>query len=201
MSKVSLSEKIKVTTEPWLMPVVRVLIQCRVHPNVVTLLCFLGFLVSAFFIAQGKFFLAGLLLIFFAPLDAIDGLLARASNRVSSFGAFLDSTMDRYGEIVIFLSLTYYFILKGSISGIILCFLGITGSLMVSYTRARAEGLGFECKIGLLTRLERITLLIISLILDTIFIFLILLSLFTHLTALQRIWHVYRTSKVYSVNS
>jgi len=195
MNKMSLTERLKLNTEPYLLPVVKLLMHYNVHPNVITLLCFFGFVLSAFFIAQGKFLVAGLLLLFFAPLDAIDGLLARTAKKVTSFGAFLDSTMDRYGEIFLFLALCYYFILKGSASGILLSFLGITGSLMVSYTRARAEGVGIPCKIGLLTRFERLTLLIISLILDAVFLSLSLLAFLTHFTALQRIWHVYKTSK------
>lgn len=195
MSRLSLNEKIKLSTEPYLLPLVRILMNFNVHPNVVTLICFLGFVISALFIAQGKFLIAGIILLFFAPLDAIDGLLARTANKVTAFGSFLDSTMDRYGEIFLFLALTYYFMLKGSPSGILLSFLGITGSLMVSYTRARAEGVGISCKVGLLTRFERITLIVISLILDSIFLCLTLLALLTHLTAFQRIWHVYKNSK------
>ncbi len=195
MSKASISEKIKLSTEPMLLPIVRILMQFNIHPNVITLLCLAGFLISALFIAQGKFLMAGLILLVFAPLDAIDGLLARTGNKVTKFGAFLDSTMDRYGEIFLFLAFTYYFILKGSIAGIVISFLGITGSLMVSYTRARAEGIGLSCKIGWFTRFERITLIILSLILETIFIALTLLAFLTHLTALQRIWYVYKLSK------
>ncbi len=195
MSKAGISEKIKLSTEPMLLPIVRILMQFNIHPNVITLLCLAGFLISALFIAQGKFLMAGLILLVFAPLDAIDGLLARTGNKVTKFGAFLDSTMDRYGEIFLFLAFTYYFILKGSIAGIVISFLGITGSLMVSYTRARAEGIGLSCKIGWFTRFERITLIILSLILETIFIALTLLAFLTHLTALQRIWYVYKLSK------
>lgn len=195
MSKISFSEKIKVTTEPLFLPFVKILMKFNIHPNVVTFFCFFGFVLSAIFIAQGKFIIAGIILILFGPLDAMDGLLARTANKVSKLGAFLDSAMDRYGEIFLFLAFTYYFILKGSISGIIISFLGITGSLMVSYTRARAEGLGFSCKVGILTRFERIFLIILSLILESIFLVLTLLALLTHLTALQRIWHVYKLSK------
>ncbi len=195
MSKISLTERIKITTEPLLMPVVRLLMSLNVHPNVVTILCFSGFFLGALFIAQGKFLLAGLILLIFAPLDAIDGLLARTAKKVTTFGAFLDSTMDRYGEIFVFLAFTYYFILKGSMLGIILSFLGITGSLMVSYTRARAEGVGIDCKVGLLTRFERLTILIFSLLFDLVILSLAILAILTHLTALQRVWHVYRKSK------
>ncbi|MFN3407025.1 MAG: CDP-alcohol phosphatidyltransferase family protein, partial [Caldimicrobium sp.] len=144
---------------------------------------------------QGKFLMAGLILIIFAPLDAIDGLLARTANKITKFGAFLDSTLDRYGEIFLFLAFLYYFMLKGSIAGIIISFLGITGSLMVSYTRARAEGLGLTCKVGLLTRFERTLILILSLLLETIFVALTFLAFFTHFTALQRMWYVYKVAK------
>lgn len=195
MNKLSLTERIKVSTEPLLMPVVRALMNLNVHPNVVTLLCFTGFFLGAIFIAQGEFLIAGLILLLFAPLDAVDGLLARTAKKVTAFGAFLDSTMDRYGEILVFLAFTYYFIIKGSTWGIILSFLGITGSLMVSYTRARAEGVGISCKVGLLTRFERLTILIFSLLLDIVMVSLTILALLTHLTALQRIWHVYRYSR------
>lgn len=195
MSRISLTERIKLSTEPLLLPLVKVLINLNVHPNVITLFCLFGFILSAFFIAQGKFLVAGLVLLIFAPLDAVDGLLARTAKKVTSFGAFLDSTMDRYGEIFLFLALTYYFMLKGSVAGILLSFLGITGSLMVSYTRARAEGVGISCKVGLLTRFERLTLIVISLILDSIFLCLTILAFFTHLTTLQRIWYVYKNSK------
>lgn len=177
------------------MPVVRVLMTLNVHPNVITLLCFAGFFLGAIFIAQGEFLIAGFILLLFAPLDAVDGLLARTAKKVTAFGAFLDSTMDRYGEILVFLAFTYYFVLKGSTSGILLSFLGITGSLMVSYTRARAEGIGISCKVGLLTRFERLTILILSLLLDLVIVSLTILALLTHLTALQRIWHVYKNSK------
>ncbi|MFN4197034.1 MAG: CDP-alcohol phosphatidyltransferase family protein [Caldimicrobium sp.] len=195
MSKLSLSEKIKLTAEPYMLPLVKVLMQWNVHPNVITIICFLGFIISAFFIAQGKFLIAGIILIIFAPLDAIDGLLAKTANKITKFGAFLDSTLDRYGEIFLFLAFLYYFMFKGSIAGIIISFLGITGSLMVSYTRARAEGLGLTCKVGLLTRFERILILILSLLLETIFVALTFIAFFTHFTALQRMWHVYKVAK------
>ncbi|MDM7202862.1 MAG: CDP-alcohol phosphatidyltransferase family protein [Thermodesulfobacteriaceae bacterium] len=195
MSKLGFSEKIKISAEPLLLPIVRLLANLNVHPNIITSLCLVGFIISAFFVAQGKFLLAGLILLAFAPLDAIDGLLARTANKITKFGAFLDSTMDRYGEIFLFLAFTYYFLLKGSVSGVIISFLGITGSIMVSYTRARAEGLGITCKVGLFTRFERIALIILSLILETIFLALTILAFLTHITALQRIWYVYRATK------
>ncbi|WP_022855860.1 CDP-alcohol phosphatidyltransferase family protein [Thermodesulfobacterium thermophilum] len=195
MSKINLSETARNLAQPILLPLVKVLSGLNVHPNAITILCFLGFVLSSFFIAYGEFVVAGILLLLFAPLDALDGALARFTNKVSPFGAFLDSTLDRYGEIFIFLGFCYYFIAYNQPYQALLSFLGITGSLMVSYARARAEGVGFECKIGMFTRFERITFLIIALIFDLITLFLVVISVFTHLTAIQRILYVYKNQK------
>ncbi len=195
MTRLGISEWVRNVSQPVILPVVKLLANWGVHPHLVTVVCFLGFILSSLFIVKGEFFIAGLLLSIFAPLDAIDGALARFTNKVSAFGAFLDSVLDRYGEIFIFLGFMWYFLVKGSIAGVTLSFLGITGSIMVSYTRARAEGVGIECKVGILTRFERITLLIFSLIFDLVFIFLILVTLFSHFTAFQRIWHVFKQTQ------
>jgi len=195
LEKLAFSEKVRATTEPILIPIARFLLRLGVKPNHVTLVCLFGFAVSSVFIAQGQFLLAGILLLLFAPLDAVDGMLARVGNMVTTFGAFLDSTLDRYGEIFIFLAFCLYHIYIGSGAGIILSFVALTGSLMVSYTRARAEGLGLQCKVGLFTRFERVFLLIISLLLDAIFLYLTVISILTHVTALQRILHVYKQTR------
>ncbi len=195
MAKLAFNETIRNISQPLLLPIVKILASRDVHPNVITLTCLAGFIISAFFIAYGKFLLGGIFLFLFAPFDAIDGLLARYSKKVTSFGAFLDSVLDRYGEIFLFFAFTYYFLTQNSIYGVILSFLAITGSLMVSYTRARAEGVGFECKVGFLTRFERITLLIIALVFNVCIPLLLFIAVFTHITALQRIFHVYKVYK------
>ncbi|NPA40343.1 MAG: CDP-alcohol phosphatidyltransferase family protein [Thermodesulfobacteria bacterium] len=201
MGRVDLNQKLSLTqtarnlSQPILNPVVKVLAACEVHPNFVTILCFLGFIGSSYFIAKGNFLVAGILIAVFGPLDAIDGALARASKKVTPFGAFLDSTLDRYGEIFLFLGLTYFFSSTNNFWGVLLSFLAITGSLMVSYTRARAEGVGFECKIGLLTRFERLLLITIGLIFQVMLPVLAFISVFTHFTALQRMYYVYKQYK------
>ncbi|WP_038054869.1 CDP-alcohol phosphatidyltransferase family protein [Thermodesulfobacterium hydrogeniphilum] len=195
MAKLSFNDTVRQLSQPLLLPIVKVLANLKIHPNIITILCFTGFVISSYFIACGKFLIAGILLLIFAPLDAIDGALARFSNQVTHFGAFLDSTLDRYGEIFVFLAFTYYFLINNLFYGVLLSFLGITGSLMVSYTRARAEGAGFECKIGFLTRFERLFLLILALLFDFCTLFLIFISIFTHFTALQRILYVYKQYK------
>jgi CDP-diacylglycerol--glycerol-3-phosphate 3-phosphatidyltransferase len=195
MAKLAFNETVRNISQPLLLPIVKILASLGIHPNTITITCLAGFIISSFFIAYGKLFLGGIFLFLFAPFDAIDGLLARYSKKVTSFGAFLDSVLDRYGEIFLFLAFTYYFLNQNSSYGVVLSFLAITGSLMVSYTRARAEGVGFECKAGLLTRFERITLLIIALIFDVCLPLLLFIAIFTHITALQRIIHVYKAYK------
>jgi CDP-diacylglycerol--glycerol-3-phosphate 3-phosphatidyltransferase len=140
---------------------------------------------------------AGWILAVLGPLDAVDGLLAREQQRSSSFGAFLDSTVDRYAEFFLFLGLLIHMTLNEGrgLGAAVLILAAMTGSILVSYTRARAEALGFECKVGLLTRFERLFLLAVGLIFGWIYPVLVVLALLTHVTALQRIFHVYRNAQ------
>ncbi|WP_297058656.1 CDP-alcohol phosphatidyltransferase family protein [Thermosulfurimonas sp.] len=189
------TERVKARSEPFFLPLVRLLSRLRVHPSTVSVAGFIGVVLAGVILALGHLRLGGLLLALFGPLDAVDGMLARKTNQVSTFGAFLDSTLDRYAEIALFLGLTYYFLRLGNHWGVILCLLTLTGSLMVSYTRARAEGLGLSCKVGLFTRFERLLVLTVGLVFGGLIPILALLSLLTHFTALQRILHVRRQSR------
>ncbi len=136
---------------------------------------------------------AGWMLAVFGPLDAVDGLLARDQGGESTFGAFLDSTVDRYAEFFLYLGLLSYFLIHsgGGFREAALVLSALTGSILVSYARARAEALGFECKIGILTRFERLFALAVGLIFNWIYPILWFLAIFTHITAIQRIIHVY----------
>lgn len=152
-------------------------------------------------IALGYFALGGVLIIFAGIFDALDGSLARLTNRVTRFGAFLDSTTDRFAEGALFLGMLYAFVQRGTIIAVYLIFFALLGSLMVSYARARAEGIGVQCKEGMLTRFERIALIVLGL-LATVFwgdaplvVVLGVLAVFTNLTAAQRMWLVYRATR------
>jgi CDP-diacylglycerol--glycerol-3-phosphate 3-phosphatidyltransferase len=137
-------------------------------------------------------------LIVAAFFDGIDGALARLLNRVTRFGAFLDSTTDRFSEAALFLGLLIYYYGRGAGAEVILCYMAIIGSLMVSYTRARAEGLGISLREGLFTRLERMVALIAGLLLSPwipLWIVLGLLAVLSNFTALQRIWLVWRATR------
>ncbi len=170
-------------------------------PNALTLLGFLAMCGIGVVLAGGNLALGGLLIIAAGIFDALDGSLARLTNRVSKFGAFLDSTTDRFAEGALYFGIMHAFMQRGMTFVAYLVFLALLGSLMVSYTRARAEGIGVEMKEGLMTRFERIALLVIGLLLTALFGdapilgVLGILAVLTNLTAAQRMWLVYRATK------
>jgi CDP-diacylglycerol--glycerol-3-phosphate 3-phosphatidyltransferase len=151
-------------------------------------------------IATGKLQLAGVLLILFSIFDAFDGTVARLTGRVSRFGSFFDSTLDRYAEAVVLFGLLIYETgLEGTRTEVLLIYASIVGSLLVSYARAKAESLGIKCTEGLLTRAERVLLLVVGLLLspytfwilpNTLTLVLWLLAILSNFTAIQRIWAV-----------
>jgi CDP-diacylglycerol---glycerol-3-phosphate 3-phosphatidyltransferase len=149
-------------------------------------------------VAQGWFLAAGVCLWLFSLTDTLDGALARATGRVSVFGAFLDSVCDRYAEAGVFLGLVWWYQTTGDALGLALAYLSIIGSLMVSYARARAEGVGFEAaEVGWFQRPERIVLLGVGFLLASIqpaalLVVLAALAVLTSLTVLQRVRHVAR---------
>lgn len=170
-------------------------------PNGLTLIGFFFMCFIGVVIATGNFALGGLLVIVAGIFDALDGSLARLTNRVTKFGAFLDSTTDRFAEGALFLGIMHPFLQRGVTFVAYLAMFALLGSLMVSYARARAEGINVEMKEGMLTRFERIALLIIGLGLTAFFgdapllIVLAFLAVFTNLTAIQRMWLVYQATK------
>ncbi len=164
-------------------------------PNAVTVLGFLLTVAVAWVLAAGQTQLAGWLIIFALAFDAVDGTLARTSGRTSHFGAFLDSTLDRWAEIAIYMALVWVFLRTGQNLAVFLAVAALASSLMVSYTRARAEGVGIQCKGGLLTRLERIIILIVGLIFNLVIWALAIITVLAGFTAVQRIWITWRASR------
>ncbi len=130
-----------------------------------------------------------------APLDAVDGAMARLRGNPSRFGAFLDSVIDRYDELLLLGGLIFYFNNQDNQSGIMLTFLAAMGSVLVSYTRARAEGLGLNAKAGILTRIERAIILIIGLLLAKPIFSVGIIAVLANITAIQRICRVWQESK------
>ncbi len=163
-----------------------------VTPNMVTFTGFALTAISAIILATGNFPLGGWLLFGAALFDMLDGALARITDQSSTFGAFLDSTLDRYSESVTFFALAYFYAQQQNArTELVLIFAILVGSLMVSYVKARAEALKVECKAGWLQRPERLFLLITSLILGWLVPVLWILAIMTNITALQRIYEVY----------
>ncbi len=177
-------------------PVARRLTRWGIHPNTITILgCLLTTAVGAV-LATGRLRLGGLLLLAASSLDAFDGALARVSGEKSRFGAFLDSTLDRFSEGALFFGLLVAMVRQGEPGMAYLVFAAAIGSLMVSYVRARAEGVGYEgCKVGLLTRVERVILLGGGLALGLTAATLWVLAVGVWLTVAQRMAWVYRESR------
>lgn len=148
-------------------------------------------------LASGNLRLGGLLLLIAAPFDMLDGALARATGTGSKFGAFLDSTLDRYSEVILFLGLLWHIQHDPTRTDVrtILVYLCITGSLLISYARARAEALGYDNEVGILARPERVVGLGLFLLLGWTDAILWLLAILTQFTAIQRIVHVWLTDR------
>lgn len=169
-------------------PIVRGLAAARVTPTMLTTAGFLGNVLAAWLAAQGDLRLAGAAVLFFSALDMLDGALARATGRASRFGALYDSTLDRLSEAAVLGGLLWYALQSGSDEQAMLAFVATVGSLMVSYVRARSEGLGLALRDGLFTRSERVVLVGVALILGSTRAALWALAILTVLTAFQRLW-------------
>lgn len=168
------------------------LLRIGLRPNAVTFAGLLGHFAAAYFVIRGSMFWAGLVLLLAAPLDFLDGTMARKRGESGVFGAFVDSVTDRYSEFVILGGLLVYNLLNQDwVSGIGV-YLAAFGSFMVSYIRARGEGLGFTVKIGLLTRVERYIVLIPGFLFGFPNVAAWIIALLANFTALQRILYVRR---------
>jgi len=169
-------------------------------PNALTVIGSLLTACVGLLIAQGWFVAAGLCLWLFSATDTLDGALARATGRVTIFGAFLDSVCDRYAEACVFLGVIWYYQSTANPLGLVLAYAALIGSLMVSYARARAEGVGLQAAdVGWFQRPERIITLGIGLLLASVFpvaleAVLGLLAVLTSVTVLQRVRHVARSA-------
>ena len=159
-------------------------------PNTMTLLGLLGNTVGAYFLAKGEMTIGGIFILLMGPIDALDGTMARLRGEPTEFGAFIDSVTDRYSELVIFGGLIYYYTQQGETLPTMLAYLAAAGSVLVSYTRARAQSLGHETKVGILTRMERYLVLVPGLILNYPVVSLWILAVLANITAIQRVWDI-----------
>jgi CDP-diacylglycerol--glycerol-3-phosphate 3-phosphatidyltransferase len=169
-------------------------------PNMLTVIGSLLTACVGILVAQGWFVAAALCLWLFAATDTLDGALARATDRVTVFGAFLDSVCDRYAEAGVFLGILWWYQSTGDRLGMVLTYVAAIGSLMVSYARARAEGIGLHAEVGWFQRPERIIVLGIGLLLTNwlpvaLLVVLVVLAVLTNLTVIQRVIHVARLTR------
>lgn len=176
-------------------PIADLLARLGFVPNTLTLIGFLMNVAVAVILSQGQMRWGAVAFFLASAFDGLDGALARKLNRVSRFGAFLDSIVDRLSEAAVFLGLLVWYTGQGAKQEIVLIYATIVGSLMVSYSRARAEGLGMDCRVGLLTRMERAIVLFVGLLLEQMTIALWVMAVLTNFTALQRMAYVWRTSE------
>lgn len=171
----------------WTDPVGRLLLRLRLRPNHLTV-CGLGVsILTAAAFAWGRPRGAGLLLTLAGLFDFFDGSLARASGQVTPFGAFLDSVIDRYSDLVVMLGIVFLFVQAGNRRGAVVTMVALVGTIMVSYTKARAESIGVACNVGFMERPERMICLIAGAVLDLLEPALWVLAVLTNVTALHRI--------------
>jgi CDP-diacylglycerol--glycerol-3-phosphate 3-phosphatidyltransferase len=186
------SDRARRWTKNILQPIAHYLHRRGVHPDLITFLG-LGLVgIAAWAIIQEQLFIAGIILVVGLPLDALDGAIARLMKQPRPFGAFLDSTLDRYADGLIFGALVIYGERTNSDMTMILALVALVGAFAVSYTRARAEGLDLECKIGFFSRLERLITLLVLFFTGWVVPMLWILAIGTQFTGLQRMWYVYR---------
>ena len=175
------------------------LIESRLTPNTISLVGFVLNVVAAVLITQRLFVLAGIAFIVGSVMDTLDGRYSRMSGKGTLFGAFLDSTLDRIEEGIVLTAVAGYFASRGDDFAAAMCVAAVLGSLMVSYTRARAEALGVECKVGIATRPVRVVLLSIGLVFakgaglgdfELLAPAIYAMAALTAFTVVQRVWHV-----------
>lgn len=176
-------------------PVARLVVKTGLSPNMLTVLGFFLNLGVAAVLATGHLLVGGLLVLFSGAFDLLDGAVARLTQRSTRFGAFLDSTLDRLSDAALLFGLLILYVREQSTLEVLLIFIALVGSMLVSYTRARAEGLGLECEVGLLGRGERVVLLALGLLLNRVLVVLWILAIFTNLTAAQRLLYVWQKTK------
>jgi CDP-diacylglycerol---glycerol-3-phosphate 3-phosphatidyltransferase len=171
-------------------PVAGFLNRIGMKPNVVTYLGLIGNTIGAILLGTGHIILGGIVVLLFGLMDGLDGTMARLKGESTKFGAFIDSVTDRYSELVILAGLMAYYLQQSDWLACGLVYMSALGSVMVSYIKARAEALGFDARIGILTRVERYLVLAPSLVFNIPMVGLWILAVLSNFTAVQRFAYV-----------
>ena len=195
MTDIRLSQARKALSRYFTGPIVRLLAKTPVTPSALTWSGFAVTVGAAVLIASGHLLIAGLVVVVAGFFDMLDGALARRTDRVTRFGAVLDSTLDRLSEGALLLGILFLFAQEGSTLGILLAGGVLIASLLVSYIRARAEALGIECTVGLFTRPERVIVLALGLMLNQVEVALAIIAALSLFTVLQRLTFIWRHTR------
>jgi CDP-diacylglycerol--glycerol-3-phosphate 3-phosphatidyltransferase len=176
--------------DPWLYAALSKVFGKRGNPNSFTIMGFFATLIASVFIIKELWVAAGLMIILSGLLDLFDGVLARKLERVTLFGGFLDSVLDRYSDLFLLLALLIYYLRKGSPGLVVLTSVVSIGTILISYVRAKAESLQIPCSVGLMERAERIILLSAGTLFHWMEPILWILAILTHFTVIHRIYYV-----------
>lgn len=197
---INLAEFRKIAARRITEPLKTTLIKSRLKPNTLTWLALAISIIAAGTIATNHLLIGGFLVLLSGLFDILDGALARLTNQATRFGALLDSTFDRISDAVLLLGLLVLYLMSGSTIEMVLIFLALISSFLTSYVRARAEGLGINCPVGLFTRAERVIILALGLLLNplyefSIFIALLIVVVLGFVTVGQRLIYVWQQTK------
>ena len=186
----TLTDRMRLRLKGIIEPAADFFIRLGIHPNTMTLIGMGGNIVGALFLAFGYMTVGGLFILVSGPFDGLDGTMARRLNQPSKFGAFVDSVTDRWSEMFILMGLLFYYLREGQLLACMLVFAATMGSVMVSYTKSRAEALGFDCNVGVLTRMERYLVMTPALIFNVPIVALWVIAVLANITAIQRTAYV-----------
>jgi len=199
------TQKFQAWVRRWAERAVGVFRDSPLTPNMLTLFGLVITGVGALLVAMGQLLIGGVVLAFAGMFDIFDGALARAAGKVYRYGAFLDSTVDRYSEGVVYLGILIYFLDQHDGLRPIIVLIALAGSFLVSYVRARAQSLGFTCDVGILARPERVVIIVAGLLLESLglkiggwtplTVALLVLAVGTNFTAVQRVWVVWQQNR------
>jgi CDP-diacylglycerol--glycerol-3-phosphate 3-phosphatidyltransferase len=190
--RLTLTDQLRVVFKGTVEPIAAFFNRLGLMPNSMTILGLFGNVVGAILLAQGQMTLGGIVILLMGPVDALDGTMARLRGMAGQFGAFVDSVSDRYSELIIFGGLLYHYVQQGDKVATIVVYAAAVGSVLVSYIRSRGQSLGWDTKIGILTRMERYLVLAPALILNYPLVGLWIIAILANVTAIQRIVDVRR---------
>lgn len=193
-----LSERLGHRLDPYFYRIFQKFFGQHGNPNLFTLLGFLAALIASFLIIKGIWVWAGLTVILSGLLDLLDGVIARKLEKVTTFGGFFDSVIDRYSDLLLLLGLTVYYLNRGDSSLLVLTLVVSIGVALVPYARAKAEAIGVGCTVGWMERAERIILFSLGLLFDWMGPVLWILAILTHFTVLQRIYYVWKQLRAHN---